>query len=124
MSVAVTNLDGVETADVSLNDGRVTVGFRAENAVTIAQLRRAIRDQGFSPRESVVTLSADMELREGTLVAVMPGSRAVYELVAEEAISVRLRSAVGTSIAIRARVGADEDEETPTELTVIRVSGR
>lgn len=120
----MTKLDGVETADVSLNDGRVTVGFRAENAVTIAQLRRAIRDQGFSPRESVVTLSAEIEIRGGTLVAVVPGSRTIYELTAEEGISARLRSAVGTSITVRARLGADEDEKTPTELTVIRASGR
>lgn len=120
----MTKLDGVETADVSLNDGRVTVGFRAENAVTIAQLRRAIRDQGFSPRESVVTLSAEIEIREGRLVAVVPGSRAIYELTAEEGNSARLRSAVGTSIAIRGRLGADEDDATPTELTVIRVGGR
>ena len=76
MSVAVNKLDGVERADVSLNEGLVSVQFAAENAVTIDQLRRTIRDQGFSPRDAILTLSAVIEMRDGALVAVVPGSGA------------------------------------------------
>ncbi len=116
-------LDGVESADVSLNEGRVSVQFSSENGVTIDQLRRTIRDQGFSPRDAMLTLSAVIEMRDGALVAVVPGSGAAYTLTAEESIRSRLTSATGGTVIVRGRVEADENDETPTSLAVTLVGG-
>ena len=63
MRVAVEKLDGVDKAEVSLDDGRVTVRLAPGNAVTIAELRRTIRHQGFTPKEAKLTLSARIEVR-------------------------------------------------------------
>ena len=123
MSVAVNKLDGVERADVSLNEGLVSVQFAAENAVTIDQLRRTIRDQVFSPRDAILTLSAVIEMRDGALVAVVPGSGAAFTLTAEEAIRTRLTSATGATVIVRGRVEADENDKTPTSLAVTLVGG-
>ena len=123
MSVALKKLDGVESADVSLNEGRVSVQFASENAVTINQLRRTIRDQGFSPKDAILTVSAVIEMRDGVLVAVVPGSGAAYTLTAEESIRSRLTSGTGGTVIVRGRVAADENDETPTSLAVTLLGG-
>ena len=116
-------LAGVETADVSLNEGRVSIQFARENGVTIEELRRTIRDQGFSPRDATLTLSAVIEMRDGALVAVVPGWESAYALTAEEAIRARLTRAAGTTVIVQGRVEADENDETPRSLAVTLVSG-
>ena len=116
-------LDGVETADVSLNEGRVTVRLVPENDLTIAQLRRTIRDQGFSPRDAVLTLSAVIETREGAVVAIVPGSGVVYTLAADEVILARLAGAAGATVVVQGRLDADQNDEAPTSLVVTNVVG-
>jgi hypothetical protein len=121
--VAVTKLDGVETADVSLNEGRVHIEFARQNAVTVGQLRRTIRDQGFSPKDATLTLSANIVIRDGVILAVVPGSEASYTLTAEGEVRTRLTNAAGTTVTVQGHVGADEGEETPTRLEVTHLSG-
>lgn len=123
MSVAVKKLDGVETVDVSLNEGRVTVRFARGNGVTIHQLRRTIRNQGFSPREATLTLSAVIETRDGILIAVIPGSEAAYTLIAEDEVRARLARGAGATFIVQGRLEADEDGVTPNRLAVTAVDG-
>ncbi|MHB8735524.1 MAG: heavy-metal-associated domain-containing protein [Terriglobales bacterium] len=60
MSVAVKKLDGVTAARVSLNQGLVTIELRPGNTVSLAQLRKAITDQGFTPRDARVTAAGEL----------------------------------------------------------------
>jgi copper chaperone CopZ len=47
--VAVGKIDGVRDVKVSLNEGRATIQFAAANRVSIEQVRKAIRANGFAP---------------------------------------------------------------------------
>jgi copper chaperone CopZ len=119
--VAVTKLEGVTDAEVSLNEGRVRVDFAHDNRVTLAQLRSTIRDQGFSPREATLTLSAPIEERSGAMVAVLPGSGTTLTLVPKGSVRGRLAAAAGTTATLTGRLGEDRDDVTPDRLTVTRV---
>ena len=120
----MTRLDGVETADVSLNEGRVRIELAHQNVVTVSQLRRAIRDQGFSPKEATLTVSANIVIRDGAIIAEVPGSEASYTLTAEDEVRARLMNAAGTTVTVRGQVGQDDHDETPSLLRVTGFSSR
>ena len=123
MRVAVEKLEGVESVEVSLNEGRVRIRFASDNGVTIAELRRTIRNQGFSPKEARLTVSARIEERNGALIAVVPGSETSYAVVPSAKVQTRLASAVGTILVLEGEIEADENDVTPDRLRVIRVLG-
>lgn len=123
MRVAVEKLDGVEDAVVSLNEGRVRVRLAPGSRVTVAELRRTIRNQGFSPREATLTVSAWLENRSGVLVAFVPGSNVSFSLVPGEAVRARLTNGAGTTLVLQGRLEKDEDGVTPDRLHVTGVGG-
>ena len=116
-------LDGVESVDVSLNEGRVRVQFAPETSVTIAQLRRTIRNQGFTPREATLTVSAQIEMRGGAPVAVVPGSGVTYTVTAGGDVLEQLSGLVGSTVVLEAQVELDQDDVTPDRMEVTRVRG-
>ena len=116
-------LDGVESVSVSLNDGRVLIRFAPDNSVTIAELRRAIRNQGFSPKEATLTVSARIEMRGGGLVAIVPGSGVTYAVTAGPDVRERLSGAAGSTVVLEGEVPIDVDDVTPARIEVDRVAG-
>lgn len=122
MRVAVEDMDGVEEAVVSLNDGRVSIRLAPDNAVTIAALRRVIRERGFSPREATVTASVRIERRGNRVVAVVPGTDMTYDIVASGELRAGVEEAIGRTVAIEGVVADDLDEVTPSELRVTAIA--
>ena len=116
-------LDGVESAVVSLNEGRVRVEFAPGNKVTIAELRRAIRNQGFTPREAMLTLSVQVEMRGAAPVAIVPGSGVTYTVAADAELLARLSGLAGDTVMLEGQVELDENDVTPERLQVTRVAG-
>lgn len=60
-------LPGVETAHVSLNQGLVTIELKPGNTLKLQQLRKAITDQGFTPKEAQVTAIGELAQANGKL---------------------------------------------------------
>ncbi len=123
MSVAVEKLDGVDKAEVSLNDGRVSVWLAPGNTVTIAELRRTIRKQGFTPKEAKLTLSARIEIQRGALVAIVPGSEVAYAITADGDMQSRLSGSAGDTVTLEGEVATDENDLTPERIAVTAVVG-
>ena len=48
-------VDGVQTVNVSLKDGLTVLDLRPDNKVTLAQLRKVIKNNGFVSKEAQVT---------------------------------------------------------------------
>jgi len=121
--VAVERLDGVDKAEVSLDEGRVTVRFAPGNTVTIAELRRTIRHQGFTPKEARLTLSARIEIRGGALMAIVPGSGVAYAVTADGQVHARLSNSAGGTVVLEGEVAIDENDRTPERIAVTAVVG-
>jgi copper chaperone CopZ len=54
VSVAIKKLDGVESADVSLEKATADIRLKPGNAITLPQLRRIIRQAGYPTKDAQV----------------------------------------------------------------------
>jgi copper chaperone CopZ len=58
--VAIRKLPGVESVDVSLERATADIRLRAGNAITLAQLRQIIKNNGFASKEAIVTVIGNL----------------------------------------------------------------
>ena len=56
------NLPGIESVKVSLNDGYAEVTVAPGSAVSLDQIRRIVRDNGFTPKEARIDLEGTLQL--------------------------------------------------------------
>jgi copper chaperone CopZ len=68
VSVAIKKLEGVETVEVSLEKSSAVVTLKANNKVTLPQLRRVIRSSGYPTRDAQVDARGRITERDGKLV--------------------------------------------------------
>jgi copper chaperone CopZ len=59
----MTGFEGVESASVSLNDGRATLQFAEENDLRLEKLRTAIQESGFSAQKATVHVAGTVQQR-------------------------------------------------------------
>ena len=111
----------MERAQVSLNDGQVQVALRADNRLTISELRRVIRRQGFSPREAELRVRGTIQVDGHQFDLVLPGSRPSYRIVSPGPIRERLGELAGRRAEITGRISQDTDDVTPSTLEVTAV---
>src|SRR5205085_12060297 len=74
------NVNGVESVDVSLNKGLATMTLKAGNTVTMKQLRDAIGKNGFTTKQSRVTVDGTLTMDGGNVSLKVSGSGEVYQL--------------------------------------------
>lgn len=106
MRVAVEELEGVTSAEVSLNDGEVVVALEEENHVRLDRLRQIIRDQGFTPRGAEIRARGVVERRDGRLLFRTPEGEVVLE-VAPESEALAAEERAGEELVVRGHIGED-----------------
>lgn len=65
MSVAVKKLDGIVSVDVSLDTASADIRLKPDNHVTLAQLRAAIKKNGYATRDAQVEARGKIATRNG-----------------------------------------------------------
>ena len=65
MSVALKKLDGVESADVSLEKATADIRLKPGNTITLPQLRRIIRQAGYPTKDAQVDARGAVVERNG-----------------------------------------------------------
>lgn len=70
MSVALKKLEGVESVDVALEktSADIDITLKADNTITLPQLRRIIRSNGYPTKDAQVTARGRLIDRDGTQV--------------------------------------------------------
>lgn len=122
MRVAVEDLPGVIGAEVSLEDGLVVIDLEPENYVAIADVRKAIRDQGFSPRAADVRVAGRLEARGDGLALRVPGPGSVYAVTAPEEMIARLRAEIGEEIVLSGTVPRTDGADDSTAIRIVAVA--
>jgi hypothetical protein len=56
--VSIQRIEGVQSAKVSLNEGRAVIELEPGNTVTLAQIHERVRRNGFTPQGATVTARA------------------------------------------------------------------
>lgn len=80
MSVSLQRIPGVESVDISLNQGRARIVLRAGNSVTLAQVTQVVKDKGFTPREARVVARGELAEAGGKLQFGLLNTNQVFDL--------------------------------------------
>jgi hypothetical protein len=81
VSVALRKIIGVESAQVSLNRGLVTIQLKPGNSIAMEQIRKAVASQGFSPRDARVTAIGKLSKRNGKFLFSVTGTQDLYQVM-------------------------------------------
>lgn len=81
MRVSVKSVAGVESVDVSLAKGLAAVKMKPGNTVTLKQLQSAITKNGFTMKDSTVTVEGTVVVEAGTVQLKVSGSNEMLDLV-------------------------------------------
>lgn len=112
-------LPGVESATVKLNEGRAVLQLKPENRVTIAQVRERVRQNGFTPRDAVVTARADVVLEGDRLRLRISGTDETFDVrVASASLDQRLRSGAGRPFVVNGTIPFEKDTTRAPVLQV------
>ena len=83
MRVAVQKLPGVESVNVSLERASTDIQLRLGNAITLEQLRRIIKNNGFTAKEATVDVVGTLIERGGRPALDVTGTNTVMLIVAD-----------------------------------------
>jgi hypothetical protein len=73
-------LQGVESADVSLDRALTDVRLGEKNAVTLSQIRKIIKDGGFNAGPADIEAIGTLSLKDGHVVLTVTGTREEFQL--------------------------------------------
>ena len=81
MRVSVKSVAGVESVDVSLAKGLASVKMKPGNTVTLKQLQSAITKNGFTMKDSTVSVEGTAVVEAGRVQLKVSGSNEMLDLV-------------------------------------------
>ena len=81
MRVSVKSVAGVESVDVSLAKGLASVKMKPGNTVTLKQLQSAITKNGFTMKDSTLTVEGTVVVEAGRVQLKVSGSNEMLDLV-------------------------------------------
>ena len=67
MEKGLKKLEGVKKVKVSLNNGNAVIQFAPDNKLALADIRRVVRDGGFTPKEAIIKISGTLQRKDGEL---------------------------------------------------------
>ena len=83
MSVALRKVDGIASVNVTLKRGVAHITLEPGNSVSLPQLRRIIKDAGYTSGEAAVTVRGNLTRRTGGLLLEVTGTATTLQVVAD-----------------------------------------
>jgi copper chaperone CopZ len=81
VSVSIKKIEGVESVDVSLNQGLAVVRLKAGNTVSLEQVRKSVEDNGFTPKGARITALGQVLLANGKPQFNLAGCNQTFDLM-------------------------------------------
>jgi copper chaperone CopZ len=113
MEKGLKKMEGVKTVKVSLNKGNAVIQFAADNKLVLADVRRVVRDGGFTPKKATMKISGTLK-GKGDELRLHVGDTDYTLKPSEKAKDVwqRLQAAgTGATVTVVGEAPADEDGE-------------
>lgn len=104
MRVAVRKIPGVDSVRVSLNEGLAVIHFNTDNRATVANIREAVRRNGFTPKAAEVRVLGTLTQRDGQWLLVLPDSGQRFVLRDAAGALERLGAARNRTVVVEGRV--------------------
>lgn len=125
MSVALRKIEGVDSVTVSLDQGRADIELKPGNTVDPEVIRKAVRDNGFTPKTADVKVDGRITERDGRVVLSVTGPEIVYVLVDHPGAKSRLdeleKPAMGAEVTLTGRLPEKAEKRAPGEPRKLEV---
>ena len=83
VDVALKKVAGVQSVVVSLNKGMATVKLKPGNTVAVPQLWKLLREQGYTPKTTTVSVRGEVANAQGRLQLKVSGTKDLIALTAD-----------------------------------------
>jgi copper chaperone CopZ len=98
--VALKAVPGVDSVEVSLNKGLATLELKPGNNATLKQLQDAIAKNGFTTKQSEVTVRGQLIVEGGKSLLQVTGTNEKYDLVPEQGAPDSAAALVGKLVVV------------------------
>jgi hypothetical protein len=104
-------LEGVQSAKVSLNEGRAVIDLEPENTINLAQIHERVRRNGFTPQGAAVTARAEVAARGDALRLEVVGTQESFDVAPtpQGATLTELKKHVGQIVVVEGLIPAPKD---------------
>lgn len=117
-------LPGVTDVRVSLNEGRASVAFAANNSTTLESIRKVIRDNGFTPKSARVTVTGTLVRTDGETWLEATGMPRYRLAASNDAIEAALRARPnGASVTVQGEIAETAVEARALKVTELPAAG-
>lgn len=100
MRVSLKSVAGVDSVDVSLAKGLAAVKMKPSNTTTLKQLQTAITKNGFTMKQSAVTVVGTAVVDSGRVQLKVSGSNEMLDLIPQEQVTPIASSLNGKSVLV------------------------
>ncbi|HVB57154.1 MAG TPA: heavy metal-associated domain-containing protein [Candidatus Acidoferrales bacterium] len=118
MSVSIKKIPGVESVNVSLKHGLVSITLKPGNTVTLTQVRKAIKDDAFAPKEARVVGVGELAAADGRLRFKVAGTNEVFPV--ESTPHALWRKQTGKSLLVN---GIISDPTNRSDTGILQITG-
>jgi copper chaperone CopZ len=98
--VSLKSVSGVDSVDVSLQNGRASVKLKPGNTATLKQLNDAITRNGFTMKQSTATIAGKVVVTNGKTMLQVSGSNEMLQLVPDSAATPVPTALIGKSVLV------------------------
>src|SRR5262245_6170389 len=115
---------GIDSVRVRLNDGLTILDLRADNTVTLEQLRTVLKDNGFVAKEVHAVARGTVEQRNGQPVLAVSGTRESFVLSAgrdnKNALDEALRRGSASAVEVTGTIDASGARPAAMRVQTVR----
>jgi copper chaperone CopZ len=120
VSVALKKVEGVESVKVSLKEGKAVMQLKPGNSVRLEQIRKAVAEQGFTPKEARVVAVGDLSVSDSGLQFKVAHSDDLFPI--GPAPHAAWREKAGPNLLVTGIVAAPRNEKELSVLQVLEVA--
>ena len=104
MRVSLKSVAGVDSVDVSLEEGLAVVKMKPGNTTTLKQLNEAITKNGFTMKDSTATVAGTIVTTDGKTTLRVSGSNEVLQLVPQSASGLNIAPLIGKTVVVEGTI--------------------
>jgi len=124
VDVALKKVPGVASVEVSLNKGLATVKLKPGNAVAVPQLWQLLREKGYTPKSTAVSVRGELANVQERLQLTVSGTKDILALVADSKNTAAYSEApkkLGQSVTVQGVMVPGKDLKAAVPLQVSQV---
>ena len=114
--MSLKSVSGVDSVDVSLQNGRASVKLKPGNTATLKQLNDAITRNGFTMKQSTATIAGKVIVTNGKTMLQVAGSNEMLELVPDSAAMQLATTLIGKSVLVEAIIPEAAKGKSPDSI--------